>query len=138
MSDLISRADAIEAVCSSVMNAFDVPPTKGYDVVEDALSALPSTEAEPTVIRSKTLLPTKDFMEWAKRIKEVNPNAVVIPCDAEVASAEAVQGVLCKSCRYYDESCAVCRCPQWDLSRTEYPKVKENDFCSYGEASDED
>ena len=52
----------------------------------------PTADAKPTVIQSKTLLPTKDFMEWAKRIKEVNPNAVVIPCDAEVASAEAVQG----------------------------------------------
>lgn len=51
-----------------------------------------SAEANPTVIRSKTLLPTKDFKEWAKRIKEVNPNAVVIPCDAEVASAEASHG----------------------------------------------
>ena len=46
----------------------------------------------PTVIRSKTLMPTKDFKEWAKRIREVNPNAIVIPCDAEVVSAEAVQG----------------------------------------------
>ncbi len=37
-------------------------------------------------------MPTKDFKEWAKRIRETNPNAVVIPCDAEVVSAEAVQG----------------------------------------------
>lgn len=51
-----------------------------------------SAEANQTVIRSKTLLPTKDFREWAKRIKEVNPNAVVIPCDAEVESAEAAHG----------------------------------------------
>ena len=33
-------------------------------------------------------MPTKDFNEWAKRIREVNPNAVVIPCDAEVVSAD--------------------------------------------------
>lgn len=52
----------------------------------------PTADAKPTVIQSKTLFPTKDFMEWAKRIKEVNPNAVVIPCDAEVASAETLQG----------------------------------------------
>ena len=55
----------------------------------DAIKALPSAEAEPTVIRSRTLMPTKDFKEWAKRIRETNPNAVVIPCDAEVVSAEA-------------------------------------------------
>lgn len=44
--------------------------------------------AEPTVIRSKTLMPTKDFKEWAKRVREENPNAIIIPCDAEVVSAE--------------------------------------------------
>jgi hypothetical protein len=51
-----------------------------------------SAEAKPTVIRSKTLLPTKDFKEWAKRVRETNPNVIVIPCDAEVVSADAVQG----------------------------------------------
>jgi len=61
-------------------------------MVSKALKALPSAEAKPTVIRSRTLMPTKDFKEWAKRIRETNPNAVVIPCDAEVVSAEAVQG----------------------------------------------
>ena len=51
-----------------------------------------SAEVKPTVIRSKTLLPTKDFKEWAKRVRETNPNVIVIPCDAEVVSADAVQG----------------------------------------------
>lgn len=51
-----------------------------------------SAEAEPTVIRSRTLMPTKDFKEWAKRVRETNPNVIVIPCDAEVVSADAVQG----------------------------------------------
>jgi hypothetical protein len=50
-----------------------------------------SDEVKPTVIRSKTLLPTKDFKEWAKRVRETNPNVIVIPCDAEVVSADAVQ-----------------------------------------------
>lgn len=54
----------------------------------DELDMLERMYAEPTAIRSKTLMPTKDFKEWAKRIREVNPNAVVIPCDAEVVSAD--------------------------------------------------
>ena len=127
--DLISRADAIEAVCMNECggcrpNECGAYLDKSCDVVK-ALSALPSadiTETEkckkcqettesikarksnrilslsadrPTVIRSRTLMPTKDFKEWAKRVKEVNPNAVVIPCDAEDASAEAdPKGVL--------------------------------------------
>ena len=84
MNDLISRADAIEAVNKEIYHS----QTDRKTVVA-VLSSLPSAEAEPTVIRSRTLMPTKDFKEWAERIREVNPNAVVIPCDAEVVSAEA-------------------------------------------------
>lgn len=89
MRDTIYRDEAIEAVCGVVIDEFDVSPTKGYEVSEHALSALPSAEPDPTVIRSRTFMPTKDFKEWAERIRDVNPNAVVIPCDAEVVSAEA-------------------------------------------------
>lgn len=46
MSDLISRADAIEAVCGVVIDEFDISPTKGYEVAEKALSALPSADRE--------------------------------------------------------------------------------------------
>ena len=93
-SDMIYRADAIEAV-----DGLKERPQKYYTQYNNGLSdaimeltALPSAEAEPTVIRSRTLMPTKDFKEWAKRIREENPNVIVIPCDAEVVSAEAVQG----------------------------------------------
>ena len=96
----------------------------------------------PTVIRSKTLMPTKDFREWAKRIKEVNPNAVVLPCDAEVPSADAVsrinytpkpcenancdcvEVVRCKDCRHRD----LFSCP---LADNDFQK--DEDFCSWGE-----
>ena len=99
VADYINRVYAIEAVAqqwlfeasaeSPYVNDDDIDDYR--KLAEELLSDIPSAEAEPTVIRSKTLLPTKDFKEWAKRIKEVNPNAVVIPCDAEVASAEAAQ-----------------------------------------------
>lgn len=91
MKDTIYRADAIEAVRNVMCNKIG----SWYDLAVfaiEALSALPSAETEPTVIRSRTFIPTKDFKEWAKRIREINPNAVVIPCDAEVVSAESVQG----------------------------------------------
>ena len=93
-TDLISRADAIKAVASITMSIHL------SDVICDKLLALPSADAEPTVIRSKTLLPTKDFKEWAKRVRETNPNVIVIPCDAEVVSADAVQGDECDHCVY--------------------------------------
>ena len=43
--DLISRENAIEAVCGVVIDEFDVSPTWGYEVAEKALSALPSADA---------------------------------------------------------------------------------------------
>lgn len=105
MRDTIYRDEAIEAVCDKCDDnkAEHYPNCKEiqYCAEVKALSKLPSagpqtgeliSRAEPTVIRSRTFMPTKDFKEWAKRIREVNPNAVVIPCDAEVVSADAVQG----------------------------------------------
>lgn len=67
---------------------------KDGEVFQRMINDAPTVSAddEPTVIRSRTLMPTKDFKEWAKRVRETNPNAVVIPCDAEVASADAAQG----------------------------------------------
>lgn len=91
MDDLIRRSDAIDVVT----DIQDGSGQRYYLAVSlvDKIRSLPSAEA-PTVIRSKTLLPTKDFKEWAKRIREENPNAVIIPCDAEVVSAEAT----CATC----------------------------------------
>lgn len=88
--DLISRQDVIEALSRSSVYAWSIEQDQtAHNWALNIIKAIPSADAVPTVIRSKTLLPTKDFKEWAKRIKEVNPNAVVIPCDAEVASADA-------------------------------------------------
>lgn len=158
--DLISRADAIEAVKHSLyetamnnMEHGDVYVDIAENRIGTWLSALPSAkavsihedgtlevkvqnaqkvgrvlvmdtdshiggglfypddaEAESIVIRSRTLLPTKDFKEWAKRIREENPNAVVIPCDAEVVSAEAVQGEWVDVDNYYRlATCSNCQ-----------------------------
>lgn len=94
--DLIRRTEAIEAVMAEGRKVYTSEYANAERIIYEAdaveaLAMLPSAEAEQTVIRSRTLMPTKDFKEWAKRIRETNPNAVVIPCDAEVVSAEAVQ-----------------------------------------------
>jgi hypothetical protein len=51
VDDLISRSDAIEAVCGVVVDEFDVSPTKGYEVAEKALSVLPSAEPSLKAIK---------------------------------------------------------------------------------------
>lgn len=58
------------------------------DAFEVAIEAL-SAEAEPTVIRCKTLLNAEDFEAVATRIRKENRNVIVIPCETEVASADA-------------------------------------------------
>lgn len=91
-----------------------------------------SADAVPTVIRSKTLMPTKDFKVWAKRIREENPNAVIIPCDAEVVSADSV--VRCKDCKYsfYDKDYESYNC-----RKHEYVECFDaDDYCSWGERND--
>jgi hypothetical protein len=137
--DLINRADAIELLTEIV---FDEPPYFDSETLcrlyaEEQINTLPSAEiaeTEPIVIRSRTLMPTKDFKEWAKRIKEVNPNAVVIPCDAEVASAE-VQGEWI----YCEDNVALCvdgyKCSKcgffvpWDYEHKSPYFIEDYHFC---------
>lgn len=74
MRDTIYRADAIEAVCGVVIDEFDVSPTKGYEVSEHALSALPS--AEPTAeevwtVAQKVFCSTLTYREAVDYLKEV-------------------------------------------------------------------
>ena len=86
--DIISRAEVLALINKAMYNT-DNKDIQDYLFcgLRRDVHNLPSAD-RPTVIRAKTFMPTKDFNEWAKRIREVNPNAVVIPCDAEVVSAD--------------------------------------------------
>lgn len=61
------------------------------NMVQSAMSKA-SADAVPTVIRAKTFMRKEDFDKWAEDIKKQNKSIVCIPCDAEVVSADAVQG----------------------------------------------
>lgn len=90
--DLISRRWLLDLYGDYIGDNGDTKYHVPLEVVRQNIIDAPSAEAKPTVIRSTTLMPTNDFKEWAKRVRETNPNAVVIPCDAEVVSSNAVQG----------------------------------------------
>lgn len=116
--------------CSECFRTLDIEYARDFKLMGDTYYQEESADAEPTVIRSKTLMPTKDFKEWAKRVREDNPNAVVIPCDAEVVSAESV--VRCKDCRYFKKiversDSGLCH---RDIVASAW---KENGYCSRGE-----
>ncbi len=61
---------------------------KANQIILEALSA----DAVPTVIRAKAFMRKEDFDKWAEDIKRQNKSIVCIPYDAEVVSADAVQG----------------------------------------------
>ena len=93
--DLISRADAIEAVCGACCDDGKKYEKctiyrRGLCADVEALEALPSADAEPTVIRAKTFMRKEDFDKFAEDIKRQGENVICIPCDAEVVSADAV------------------------------------------------
>lgn len=85
-------------------------------------------KAVQTVIRSRTLMSTKDFKEWAKRVKEENQNVIVIPCDAEVAEPKHGEWEF-KTIFPNDDSefpmgylkCSVCG--------SNYPNTVPNNYC---------
>lgn len=89
MMDRIKALPSAEVVSREVYEKRTQADEQIIDSYRREFAEAASAEAKATVIRSRTLMPTKDFKEWAERIREVNPNAVVIPCDAEVVSAEA-------------------------------------------------
>ena len=92
--DLISRQDVIEALSRSSVYAWSIEQDQtAHNWALNIIKALPSADAEPTVIRAKTFMRKEDFNKWADDIKKQNKSIVCIPCDAEVVSAEAEQGV---------------------------------------------
>lgn len=88
--DLISRADAI-AYIDRIINS-GLGRNKSLDYIHKYISALPSADAEPTVIRAKTFMRKEDFDKWAEDIKKQNKSIVCIPCDAEVVSDDVEHG----------------------------------------------
>lgn len=87
--DLIADA---EQVTGKLKNPCDSLLTEESAECKEQKSKLESADAEPTVIRAKTFMRKEDFDKWAEDIKKQNKNIVCIPCDAEVVSADAVQG----------------------------------------------
>lgn len=130
----MKRREAIKWLIKPTVTSTEISPTKikeleAYNMAVEALS-------EPTVIRSRTLMPTKDFKEWAKRVRETNPNAIIIPCDAEEAALnkmleeemivlpqDYVKVVRCKDCQFYTGDRQYCENDHF---------CRPDDFCSKG------
>lgn len=131
--DLISRQDVIEALCRSSIYAWSIEQDQtAHDWALNIIKALPSADAMPTVIRSKTFMRKEDFDKWADDIKKQNKSIVCIPCDAEVVSADSV--VRCKDCKYsfYDNDYESYNC-----RKHEYVECFDaDDYCSWGERND--
>lgn len=110
MTDLISRADAIEAVCDVVMDEFNTSATWGYDVAEKALSALPSAEQ----VTGKLKKPCDSLLTGdSDECKEQK---------SKLESAEAVQGWIPCSERLPDVDVEVLATVDWSDVRIAWLK----------------
>ena len=86
----------------------------------------------------------KEYIERGKFLKEcmmtfgsMGVTIKVIEGIANECTADMVEVVRCKECRFYEANSCFNR--QWDLeSSTEIPTVGENDFCSYGERREQE
>ena len=129
MTDYISRADAIDAVARLCTDG-QTAKVDGYfipirDALENVLSALPSADAVPTVIRAKTFMQKEDFDKWAEDIKRQGENVVCIPCDAEVVSANRPSGEWEYLANEPYSRCSVCGAYIDDLDDDKYT------YCPY-------
>lgn len=118
IADLISRADAIEAICGECIHNDECVWRDGTFCKEiNAINALPSAYA---VSREDGIpCPICNGKGVIKRSLDVNANVVEV--------------VRCKDCRYYNNDymgkwCGRHQAPVW---------VKEDDFCSHGERREE-
>ena len=142
--DLISRADAIEAVRKcKVQDIRFGNVTSNMMLVQKAevivaLSALPSADA--VIVRPKYMMHKADYEKWAEEVKKESSNIIVLPYDAEVITDDrldvdriycspqiaenVVKVVRCKDCRHI----GLFSCP---LADNDFQK--DDDFCSWGE-----
>ena len=98
--DLIRRSDAIKAIASLHILAdeekiFKVYADNPHSMTTDfegtlidainAIKSIPSAD-RPTVIRVKSIMRKEDYDDLEKRIKQQNPNVIVIPHNAELVT----------------------------------------------------
>ena len=108
-TDLISRADAIEAVADAITEERSVMNC-GLDIATKIIKALPSDEVQ------------------AKCIAEIKVDAEDIYTRITGLVADKVDVVRCKDCRHRD----LFSCP---LADNDFQK--DEDFCSWGERREE-
>ena len=121
MTDLINRADAIEAIIAQRHKAELSDYNFALGLAEDAIRHLPSAETTCATCADRALcIMSAPDGRW-KACKDYKP------------SAEAVQVVRCKNCRYYDKYPTWSACTYWSGDPYEQARVDDNDFCSRGE-----
>ena len=121
VDDLISRSDAIEAVCGVVIDEFDVSPTKGYEVSEKALSALPSAEAEPSLKAIKRQIDEHWYFDppSAEAVQGWIPCSERLPSESGTYLTTTAKGSVCTD-HFYVNSNDICG-RHWSYHRRREP-----------------
>lgn len=84
--DLIRRSDAIKAVWGDDINpSEDGMVFEAQSHIDRDIRLSPSADG-PTVVRVKTIMNKEDYDDLEKRIKQQNPNVIVIPHNTELVT----------------------------------------------------
>lgn len=57
--------------------------------------------------------------------------------DIFINSADRIEVVRCKDCKYWDNTTKWSVCTKWSADPYEQANTEKNDYCSYGERKDE-
>ena len=60
---------------------------------------------EPLVIRINEILTEDDFRYVSRKLKQDNPNIIVLPAYCEVLHPQIIR---CKDCEYHRNGCGIC------------------------------
>ena len=136
-TDLISRADAIEAVRLETGKLGRGLLGKG-DIL-DIISALPSADAVPSEQYKKGFEDAKraflvEYARESKNMRKRNAQLEVMLNAQKAMSVDAVQVVRCKDCRYQIKEKGIMWCSHEDGVCGDAP---DNFYCAYGEKEDE-
>jgi len=138
MSDLISRADAIEAV----QNARAITGAYRISLAVEALKALPSADAVPQSEQYKKgfedakMAFELEYARESENMRKRNAQLEVMLNAQKAISADSVKVVRCKDCKWWggnkntEHNNHICnRALNQDVDYW----TRADDFCSYGE-----
>ncbi|MBR3376141.1 MAG: hypothetical protein IKG44_00405 [Mogibacterium sp.] len=129
--DLIKREDAIKAAWGDDINpSEDGMVFEAQSHIDRDIRLIPSADG-PIVVRVKAIMKKEDYDDLEKRIKQQNPNVIVIPHNTElVTPVDRPQGEW-KHLKGDEWLCSNCGHVVWTEGSWEHPLERGKDYCEH-------